>query len=174
LRLVKAEGAKSDRISHVHFAQGRSLGPSEFDPMKPYRKDEKKGWLPFPIQQEKVVWRDASALLELTSDPERPVPALNWVARAVADGILPRHTRYNLDTFAVGTQPGKASSISLWRHDRMPLPLSYLDNKNLVQTLKRNAANSLRQGLAAFRLQGWPRCRPPRAPSPRAAGRPRP
>jgi CRISPR system Cascade subunit CasA len=136
LRLIQPAEAAQPGVTQVHFAQGRVPDTNELDPMKPYRRHEKLGWMDFAIVEEKAVWRDSSALLELASDAERPVPALNWMARAVREGLIPRHAIYNLDTFAVGTQPGKATSIILWRHDRMPLPLAYLDDRNLVEALK--------------------------------------
>jgi CRISPR system Cascade subunit CasA len=136
LQLAPAPGVEPPAVTHVHFAQGRAPHPDEIDPMKAYRRDEKRGWEEFSIKKEKAVWRDSSALLELASDPERPALALNWLARAAADGVVPRHAVYNLDTFAVGAKPGKATSIILWRHDRMPLPLAYLGDRALLEQLK--------------------------------------
>ncbi len=72
----------SGNLVRVHFAQGREVHPDEKDPMKPYRRDEKRGDVPFGVDEERALWRDSSALLELAHDPHRPIQALNWVARA--------------------------------------------------------------------------------------------
>lgn len=142
-------------VSHVHFAQGRAPDPQQKDdPMKPYRKDPKRGWVEFGISEERAVWRDSSALLELTHDQERPFAALNWLDRAAAEGVVPRHALYSLDTFAVGTKPGKASSIILWRHERMPLPLAYLDDRDLVAALKAALALAEEAGRS-LRKAAW-------------------
>jgi CRISPR system Cascade subunit CasA len=154
LRLVLPREEGQPDITRVYFAQGRALHPDERDPMKPYRRDEKRGWLEFGVSEEKAIWRDSSALLELASDADQPFAALNWVAQAASHGIIPRHTTYSLETFAVGTQPGKATSIILWRHDRMPLPLAYLGDRNLVAALK--AALSIAEEMArALRSAAW-------------------
>jgi CRISPR system Cascade subunit CasA len=154
LRLVKVAPACSE-VVQVYFAQGRVPDPGELDPMKPYRRHEKHGWVVFSIDEEKAVWRDSSALLELASDAERPIPALNWLARAAAEGVVPRSAIYNLDTFGVGTQPGKATSVILWRHDRMPLPLAYLDDRGLVEALKTALAIAEDTAKGALRGSVW-------------------
>jgi CRISPR system Cascade subunit CasA len=136
LRLVAVAGASGPLVTQVHFAQGRSLDPEELDPMKPYRRDPDRGWLLFSISEEKATWRESSALLEMANDRDRPVPALNWVAQAARDGIVPRHAVYNLETFAAATQPRKPSRLILWRHDHLPLPLDYLNDPDLLAALK--------------------------------------
>ncbi len=137
LRLVPPEpGDDSDVVSKVHFAQGREVDKEEMDPMKPYRRDERRGWLVFSIDPDRGMWRDSAALLQLAHDPDRSVPALNWVARATLDGSLPHEKVYSLDAFGVGTQVGKATSVILWRHDRVPIPVKYLNSPELVTTLQ--------------------------------------
>lgn len=137
LRLVPPTDINNPKITHVHFAQGRAVDEDSLDPMKPYQRDKEKKepWRCYSLSEEKALWRDSSALFDLAAETQRPVAALNWVAQAARDGLVDRQNRYNLDAFAAGTQPGKASKLILWRHDRIPVPLHYLDNKDLVNCL---------------------------------------
>jgi CRISPR system Cascade subunit CasA len=141
-------------VERVHFAQGRELSKDELDPMKPYRRDKNQRLVPFPVDPERAVWRDSAALFELTNDALRPAEALNWMAQAARDRVVPRHRTLTLDAFAVGTQAGKATSIILWRHDRMPLPLDYLDDRELVAHLK-HALSVAEDVAAALRRCAW-------------------
>ncbi|NLX22435.1 MAG: type I-E CRISPR-associated protein Cse1/CasA [Phycisphaerae bacterium] len=134
LLLILPQDGDGRLIRQIHFAQGRKVA-DETDPMKPYRRHEKLGWLVMGLDAERAVWRDSAALLALAHDSDRPVAALNWMARAIADGILPPGRQWALDVFGAATQPGKATSLLLFRHERMPLPLTYLAHGELVETL---------------------------------------
>ena len=156
LCLVCPESESVALVSRVHFAQGRGIDKGEIDPLKPYRKDDKEGWVPFGVNASRAVWRDSAALLELTHNTERPVAALNWVARATAEGTLPRERMHTVDAVALGTQRGKAGKILLWRHDRIPLPSAYLQDTELVACLRisldqaEKVGGVLRQGVWAL------------------------
>jgi CRISPR system Cascade subunit CasA len=136
LRLVPPQAESMPLVERIHFAQGRALARDEGDPMKPYSREKKRGWVAFRLKEEKAVWRDSSALLELAQDPDRPIPALNWIARASQEGIVDRRKTCMLDVLGAATKPGKATSLILWRHERIPLPLEYLTDKALVSEIK--------------------------------------
>jgi len=109
------------------------------DPFKSFRKDKEKGLLPRGINPEKAVWRDSHVLLQ-TSDMDYKRPELfNWLARideARRAGAIQAEPAYKVMITGLATDTGKAASVLLWRHERLPLPLQYLQDENLVSKLK--------------------------------------
>jgi len=109
------------------------------DPFKNFRKDKEKGLLPRNINPEKAVWRDSHVLLQ-TSDMNYKRPELfNWLARideARREGAIQAEPAYKIMITGLATDTGKAASVLLWRHERLPLPLQYLQDDNLIKSLK--------------------------------------
>ncbi len=109
------------------------------DPFKSFRKDKEKGLLTRNINPEKAVWRDSHILLQ-TSDTEYKRPEVfNWLARideARRFGAIQAKLAYKMMITGLATDTGKAASVLLWRHERLPLPLQYLQDENLVSKLK--------------------------------------
>lgn len=167
-RLIRLEECQADAhgptVRRVHFVQGRGFDKDHPDPMKPYRRDEKLGWLPLALNSERATWRDSAALFQLSrDDTDRPHEALNWVARAARDGAVDLSRVLALDAFGVGTQKGKATSVRLWRHEAMPLPLGYLGDPLLLGDLTRalDAAEEMARALAVALQQFVRRVREP-------------
>jgi CRISPR system Cascade subunit CasA len=148
LLVTPRQQGESVLLERVHFAQGRALDKAAVDPMKPYRKDDKEGWTPLPLSEHRALWRDSPALFQLADIADRPVAALNWIARAVREGLLPGGRVHSLDAFGLCTEPGKAGSLWLWRHDRLPLPLAYLNDVELVDSLRSALAQAEAAGKA--------------------------
>jgi CRISPR system Cascade subunit CasA len=147
-RLLLGPPDASLAVTRVHFVQGRDLSKDAVDGMKPYVASDDRGWVPLPMSEGRAVWRDSSTLFALARRAERPAEALNWVARAMKEGTLPRRARYVLSIFGVCYQPGKATSVELWRHDRLPLQVEYLDDVDLVEDLRRGLEVAERVGAA--------------------------
>ncbi len=158
-RRIHLEPSEDDGLIHrVHFAQGRELADEQFDPMKAYRRDEEKGWRTVGLQEERALWRDSATLFQLAhhrgQQDHRPVPAVEWIAQAAIDGVVSPGARFRLEAAGVGTQAGKATSVSLWRHEQLPLPVGYLHDANLLGNLQ--AALSAAESVAdALRDAGW-------------------
>jgi len=92
---------------------------------------------PYPpvlLQQDRAVWRDSHALFTPSEESRRP-KMLDWLNRLANHGCLERHEIRYIDVFGLCTVPGKAKAI-LWRHERLPLPLVYLNDKELRDSLK--------------------------------------
>lgn len=127
-------------IRQVHFAQGRVLADDQFDPMKAYRRDEDRGWCTIGLQDERALWRDSATLFQLAHhrgrQDRRPVPAVEWIAEAALDGVVSPGARFRLEAAGVGTQAGKATSVSLWRQEQLPLPVRYLHDAKLLGNLQ--------------------------------------
>jgi CRISPR system Cascade subunit CasA len=102
------------------------------DPMIHYRKHRTRGWAPLSFDEERALWRDSAALLALHSDDERVPRTFRWLADLVLDGELDRaQTRRYL---ALGMSK-KQAKVNFCRSERMPLPLAYLHERALVESL---------------------------------------
>ena len=120
--------------------QNLKLHDSLFDPFKTYRKDEKKGWNPIGFNESKALWRDSHTLLrEVDAGQSRRSDVINWAARINnlrEQGDNSIRSKYILEAVGIATASGKAANVIFWRHERLPLPLDYLENKELAGSLE--------------------------------------
>jgi CRISPR system Cascade subunit CasA len=127
-------------IRRVHFAQGRELADDQFDPMKAYHRDEERGWCTLGLQEDRALWRDSATLFQLAHhrgrQDHRPIPAVEWLAEAALKGVISPAARFRVEVAGVGTQAGKATSVSLWRQEQLPLPVAYLNDAHLLANLQ--------------------------------------
>jgi hypothetical protein len=70
------------------------------------------------------------------------------------DGFLPAPRAFTLAVYGVATDPGKAGSLLLWRHETMPLPLVYLGDEVLLSCLA-EAIAAAEQAAGALRNATW-------------------
>jgi CRISPR system Cascade subunit CasA len=140
-------------VRRVSYAQGRKLeAPSLMDPMMAYRRDKSRGWQPLRLSEHKELWRDSGALFQLTPDDQGKRPGcFNWLARLVADGILSPAQHYDFAVYGLCSDQAK---INFWRHDRMPLPLAYLNDGDLVTALQQ-ALKLAEEGGRVLRRSVW-------------------
>ena len=120
IRLVKP---RNGRVEAVHFTQGLALSDFPVDPMKSYNRNGR----PISLQREKSAWRDLHSLLDIQPQHNRTVLALSHAARC---GIAA--PRLNVAGIARGEE---AAKILLWRHERMPVRASLLDNVNMIDRM---------------------------------------
>ena len=99
------------------------------DPFIYYRVNKETGFMPVKLQVERALWRDSHALVSLVHRKNDFEPGfVNLLARA---GIGQKE----LHIFGV---VAKKSKLDLWRHERLPLPFTYLaeGKENLLGALK--------------------------------------
>jgi len=146
--------SESSAVQWCQLQQGLKLGDTApLDPFKCYRKDKKLGFIPMAFREERALWRDSHALFLTDESHQRPAVS-NWIAQlASAPHVKSAGIRraYSFAAFGLATGEGKAASVTLWRHERLPLPVEYLENSDLLADLKRalddaeNAGTTLRQ-----------------------------
>jgi len=133
VRLVPCEDG-SDHVSSIYMAQGTVIKNEVlFDPMVSYRRSKDYGWLPIGIELNREVWRDLSALLR-AGDEATGTFTLRSVAALAHEGVIASSKLYRMDVIGMCSEKAK---VHQWKHARMPLPLSYLDNDLLVGYLSR-------------------------------------
>ncbi|MEW5956221.1 MAG: type I-E CRISPR-associated protein Cse1/CasA [Chloroflexota bacterium] len=116
-----------------------TMGPAlRFDPilldtMKHYRKDDKLGALSTNFSEERVLWRDSATFFsfQYQSDKFIPPATFRWL-RGLIKGQLERHQIYRC--LALGMSK-KQAKVFFFRAERLPLPLAYLTDEDLVRNL---------------------------------------
>jgi CRISPR system Cascade subunit CasA len=109
------------------------------DPFKCYDREEERGFVPKPIKPDKAAWRDSHALFQKAGGGFKRPEVFNWLARIDnrrRDGEIQAKPAYSLIVTGLATDPGKAGSVLLWLHERLPLPLKYLEDRELIARLK--------------------------------------
>ncbi len=122
-------------VRQITMAPGLRLAGSQLDPMKHYRADDKLGHVAMSLSENKVLWRDSSVLFTFHPQIEgndRPPTTFAWLSRLVSEHILPATKTYRIVALAMAKNQAK---VSFFREERLPLPLAFLKNTDLVAHL---------------------------------------
>lgn len=143
-------------VREITVAPALRLDSSVLDPMKHYRRDEQRGELPLRFNEERALWRDSQALLQLNMpDRYRPPLSLHWVDELVDAGYLDPSRRYRLMALGMANNQAK---VEFFREEHLPLPLKFLEDEVLVEQLgtalewAEATSRSLRQGAERLAL----------------------
>jgi len=120
------------RVRQMTVAPGLRLDAGVLDTMKHYRKDEKRGPLPRRFNEDRALWRDSAALFKLHSGGWRPPVTFDWLAELVHMGVLSKTLTER--TLALG-MANKQAKVEFYRSERLALPLAYLQDRSLVESL---------------------------------------
>ncbi len=137
-RSVHLHPEADGQVRRMSFAQGRKLAPQRklYDPMMAYRRDKEKGDSPVRLSETKALWRDSAALLQFAeTDVFRGPASLSWLADLRTADVLPRNRAFTLAAIGLCKDKVKAK-VNFWRHETLPLPLDYLTDRTLVESLK--------------------------------------
>lgn len=85
------------------------------------------------FRADRAMWRDSLALLQSADGNTRP-KTISWLHRLEDNGALKQRPSVPLDLLGMLTDQ---ASVLLWRHERLPLPLVYLGDEDLVAALKK-------------------------------------
>lgn len=111
------------------------------DPMKHYRVDSKKGGEKLLYFAEgKSLWRESNALLSVQDTSQQVFAALQWVRELASHKggkAIPLRQTYPMIAGGMSTDNAK---IHFFQLDRMPVPLSLLQQKELFHTLQQAVA----------------------------------
>lgn len=133
LRLVSGASGGSVFVGEVDMAQGYRLLKDIpfFDPALFYRKE--KAWQPLRFLEYKALWRESSALFgAIQRLRDNHFGLLHWLWQLVDSNVIPQSRVYYLEAFGLCAKQAK---VNFWRHERMPMPLDYLANQDLVNDL---------------------------------------
>ena len=99
----------------------------------PHAKGQQDPWPVVTFREDRALWRDSHALMSSTNAESEQPKTLTWLADLAWEGIISYSQIVPVDVFGLGSTRAK---IDFWRHERLPLPLAYLKDKQLADTLR--------------------------------------
>jgi len=124
-------------VREATIAPALRLDESVLDPMKHHRADKKAGYKVLRFSEERALWRDSAALLEINRQTEdkkdKPPAVISWLASLIYNEYLEKTRRYQLMALGMASYQAK---VFFYRAERMPLPLAYLSDVTLVEQLR--------------------------------------
>jgi len=129
-------------IGNVLIRKGNQLPDNNTlsgkDPMLAFYKRLKPGegqdpWPPVTFHKDREMWRDSLSLFQSIEEKNARPKILDWVNDRIENGYLQPSAVYH--TSLLGLVSVQAT-IALWHHERLPLPLKYLQDETLVSNLK--------------------------------------
>jgi CRISPR system Cascade subunit CasA len=140
--LPEQDAAGNTFIRNVLIRKGNQL-PDNYtlhmkEPMLAFQKRLKSSegldpWPPVTFRENRSLWRDSLSLFRTVTENNARPRTFDWISDLVENGYLP--ASFTLNTAVFGLVSFQAT-ISLWRHERLPLPLKYLQDETLVLSLK--------------------------------------
>lgn len=136
IRLDAPDDSQPELVRTMSYAAGRMFRPAEgspvYDPMLAYRVRADGGDTALQFDEDRALWRDSATLFATTAGERDRRPAtLRELGALVAADVLPAGHR---KLAALGWCADNAK-VFFWRHETIPLPLDYLANADLVNTL---------------------------------------
>lgn len=126
---------ESMRVKAMRILRGLDLGKDLEDPFKLYLKKD-SGWKFLPFTRERSLWRDSHTLIK-RHEPNNvhPPQTVKWLALLLdeTDCLKPNQI-YRYMALGAGVHY-KDAKIYFYRHESMPLPLTYLVKEDLVSKL---------------------------------------
>lgn len=136
--LIPEETEAGVRVAKMTSSPGLKLSGSLFDPMKHYRRDEKKGHKLHVLNESRALWRDSSTLLRTRTEDILPA-AVSWVAGLSERYALDCQAHHRLAGYGLVSENAK---VDLARAERIPVPLAYLKREELIAQLETAVKNA--------------------------------
>jgi CRISPR system Cascade subunit CasA len=138
IMLSPEEGENGASVRQMTWGPGLRLDAGILDPLKHYRRDVSRGWLVLRFNADRALWRDSAVLLRQPVGGQdtkiRSPRALDWLPRVMdldPPGLTRRHMKRLL---ALGMANDRAK-VEFFRREQLPLPLEFLNNRDLATHL---------------------------------------
>ncbi|MCA9825583.1 MAG: type I-E CRISPR-associated protein Cse1/CasA [Dehalococcoidia bacterium] len=148
-----ADGQVERAAIMAGFSMPAGWSIEDMEPMVTFVLRESRNqypWAPVGFRPEQALWRQSATLLEHAKERGRRAQALSWLNTLRNAGYLDRDA-VGLSLFGLASDRAK---IFLWREERLPLPLAYLENPDLVAELDK-AVGAARSTATALRRTTW-------------------
>lgn len=130
--LIPEETPDGVIVREMTLAPGMRMDNDIADPMKHYRRHEKRGLLVQRFREDRALWRDSAALFKLHDEGYRPPRTFLWLSELVYEGLLDQAQTRRCAALGMANNQAK---VDFYRSERMPLPMRYLANEELVNRL---------------------------------------
>jgi CRISPR system Cascade subunit CasA len=94
----------------------------------------RRGYEPLGFRVGKALWRDSYTIFHTIKEEQSKPLMLDWLHHLEAEGAIEDARMLPMDFFGMCAVHAK---LQLWRHERLPLPLRYLDDEELCFELDR-------------------------------------
>jgi len=142
-RIQLLRDGESTRVARCRILQGLKMAsPEPRDPFKAYMvKDDgpNRELVPVPLSPGRALWRDSHVLVQEIADRRWRPELMNHLARFQRIRQrrgLSGQSAFPLMLVGLATEPGKAGSVVMWRHERLVLPLRYAEDDTLAMELE--------------------------------------
>ncbi len=151
--------ADGDRIviRRVSYSQGRvwTQVAGFYDPFTAYERVPEVGDRALQLRENRDLWRDSAALFQFgETDQFRGPTSLRTLGNLVSERQLSASERYRVMVAGARVESGQPNLI-FWRHETLPLPLAYLNNLQLVESLKWSLALAEAVADEALHKAAW-------------------
>jgi CRISPR system Cascade subunit CasA len=140
--LPEVDGGGQTVVRRAAHMKGYQFSPGYerkgHETMAAFRRNEKaklgqEPWPPITFRTERAVWRDSLSLFQSAEGARQRPATLTWLAALMDREVVPRRRIVPLDVFGLHWDQ---ANVLFWRHERLPLPLAYLDDDDLQTRLK--------------------------------------
>ena len=105
--------------------------------MMAFRQNRRAGtrddpWPAIRFSEERALWRDSIALFHSTDRGAGSPATLRWLSDLAFEGIIPHSRIVPVDVYGMGVWKAKPL---FWRHERLPLPVTYLTDPSIADEL---------------------------------------
>ena len=101
--------------------------------MMAFKRSKTEGFYSVGFNENKALWRDSLSLFQTVKDEKYRPKMLDWLNNLVSEGALQRSNVFPIEFYGLTADKGK---LLFWQQDKFNLPLSYLDNNELLEHLK--------------------------------------
>lgn len=141
IKLIRDDN--SEQVKSCQLQQNFKLKESElfFDPFKVYGKREdrkdKKAYYTLGLKEDKGLWRESHAIFQQakTDDRRNLFDHLAEIEGFIREGEIEGEKKYSISIFGI---INNKASVLQWAHERLPLPLAYLKDNELLNKLEKS------------------------------------
>lgn len=92
-------------------------------------------WNVLGFTEDRALWRDSLALFESFGQRFNRPKSIDWLAELVDEEVLAGRSVAQLDAIGLMHHPTQTSKLLFWKHERLTVPLIYLNDEELRSTL---------------------------------------
>lgn len=143
-RLIPEANERGESVvAQFSYARGAGI-PDSWSPFRketmfvfrrhPKAEEHEESWFILGLKEKRAVWRDSSALFEIKG--EYAPRTIEWLSRLVESGTLDRSRLLSVDVLGFCPEKHRPAKLLFWRHERLPLPVTYLSEPRLIEKLR--------------------------------------